>query len=208
MKKINIETWHRKSHFNYYKDFDMPHFSITANVDITKLYNFVKNSEKSFFATFLYYVMKTVNAIPELRYRIRNGEVYLHDVVHPSYTVLAGEDLFRFVNSKFDEDFAMFIKNVDEDIDQAKIGSGLSDEPNTDNLVYVSAIPWVTFTNLSHPFDTKHPDSFPRISWGKFFKEDEKVFIPVSLSAHHALCDGIHVGKFYQLLSNTIESIE
>jgi chloramphenicol O-acetyltransferase type A len=208
MKKINIETWHRKSHFNYYKDFDMPHFSITANVDITKLYNFVKESEKSFFATFLYYVMKTVNAIPELRYRIRNGEVYLHDVVHPSYTVLAGEDLFRFVNSKYDDDFSLFIKNVDEDIDQAKIGSGLSDEPDTDNLVYVSAIPWVTFTNLSHPFDTKHPDSFPRISWGKFFKEDGKVFIPVSLSAHHALCDGIHVGKFYQLLSNTIESIE
>ena len=208
MKKIDLTTWHRTSHFNYYKDFDMPHFSITSNVEITKLYQMVKRENLSFFACLLYYVMKTVNAIPELRYRIRNGEVYLHETVQPSYTVLANEDLFRFVTTEYNDDFYKFIQAVDEDIDQAKLGKGLSDEPEKDDLVYISAIPWVTFTNLSHPFDTKHPDSFPRISWGKFFKENDKVFIPISLSMHHALCDGIHVGKFYQLLFNTINTID
>jgi len=207
MEIIDIDKWHRKTHYEYYKDFDLPHFSITANVEITKLYQFVKANNLSFFGCLLYYVMKTVNQIPELRYRIRSSEVILHETVHPAYTVMATDDLFRFVTTKYIDDFKLFLKKVDDDIDQAKIGGTLEDEPGKDDLIYISAIPWVTFTSLSHPFDSKHPDSFPRISWGKFFKENDKVFIPISLSAHHALCDGIHVGRFYQLLSNTIESM-
>ncbi|MBU1145752.1 MAG: chloramphenicol acetyltransferase [Firmicutes bacterium] len=208
MKIIDVDSWHRKKHYNYYKDFDLPHFSITANVDITNLYHFAKKNQTSFFATLLYYVMKVVNDIPELKYRIRGNEVILHDTIHPSYTVLANEDLFQFVTSTFTEDFQAFLHKVDQDIDYVKIHENLDDIPGKDDLIYISAIPWVTFTNLSHPFDTKHPDSIPRISWGKFFKENDRVIIPISLSAHHALCDGIHVGKFYQLLSNTINSIQ
>lgn len=208
MKKIDIDAWHRKSHFLYYKNFDLPHFSITSNVDVTKLYQYVKANGLSFFGTMLYYVMKAVNQVDELKYRIRKDEVVAHDVVHPSYTVLANQDLFRFVTTSFHEDRSAFLKSVDRDIDNAKIGSGLEDDLARDDLVYISAIPWVTFTSLDHPFDTKNPDSFPRISWGKFYKESDKVLIPLSLSMHHALCDGIHVGKFYQTLANLIQSIE
>jgi len=208
MKKIDIEHWHRKNHFNYYKNFDLPHFSITSNVDITNLYRYVKKNELSFFSTMLYYTMLAVNQIDELKVRIRGDEVVQHDVVSPSYTVLTGEDLFSFVTTPFVDDKTAFITNVDNDIDHAKLTKSLEDEIGKDDLVYVSAIPWVTFTALTHPFDSKHPDSFPRISWGKFFKDHDRVMIPISLSAHHALCDGIHVGRFFQMLSNMIEHID
>lgn len=208
MKKIDLEKWHRSKHFNFYKSFDHPHFSLTANVDITELYLWVKKEKLSFFATMLYYVMKTVNQIPEFKYRIRLKEVVEHDLIHPSYTVLVEDDLFCFVTTDFHENRDVFMKNVDNDIDYAKIHSILEDVPGKDDLIYISAIPWVTFTALTHPFDTKKPDSIPRISWGKFFKQDSRILIPVSLSAHHALCDGVHVGKFFKLLEDSIIRIK
>ncbi len=208
MNKIDIENWHRAKHFNFYKGFDHPHFSLTANVDITNLYLLVKREKLSFFGVMLYYVMKTANQISELKYRIRSNEVVEHYLIHPSYTVLAEDDLFCFVTTSFQDDRDLFLNNVDNDIDHAKIHSYLEDVPGKDDLIYISSIPWISFTSLTHPFDTKNPDSIPRISWGKFFELDSKMYIPLSLSAHHALCDGIHVGKFYKLLENNINGIK
>ena len=46
-------------------------------------------------------------------------------------------------------------------------------------------------------------DSIPRISWGKYFEESGKIKLPLSVQAHHALVDGIHVGQYF----NTIQEI-
>ncbi len=207
MKKLDIQNWHRLSHYDYYKNFDQPFFSISANVEITKLYHYVKKNDLSFFGMMLYAVMNTCNQIEEFKYRIRGNDVVVHDTVHPSYTVQASDNLFRFVNSYYQDNLHEFLNSVDNDIDNAKIGSGLSDDPSRDDLIYISSIPWITFTSITHPTDSKHPDSFPRISWGKFYKQNDLVYIPISVSMHHALSDGIHVGNFYQLLANFIDNI-
>jgi chloramphenicol O-acetyltransferase type A len=41
-------------------------------------------------------------------------------------------------------------------------------------------------------------DTVPRFAWGKFFKEGENLKMPLSVQAHHALMDGIHMGKYYK----------
>ena len=48
-----------------------------------------------------------------------------------------------------------------------------------------------------HPIPLNPADSVPRIAWGKFFEEGELLTMPLGVQAHHALVDGIHVGKFY-----------
>jgi chloramphenicol O-acetyltransferase type A len=61
----------------------------------------------------------------------------------------------------------------------------------------MTAIPWVSFTSFSHPM-TLHPaDSIPRFAWGKFFEDTGLLKMPLSVQGHHALMDGIHMGKFY-----------
>lgn len=208
MKTIDLESWPRKKHYLYYKGFNMPHFTITANVDITVLREYVKQHQLSFFATFLYLVVSEINKQEEFRSRIRGNQVVVHELVHPSYTVLGPDDLFSFVTSEFVLDPKDFYKRVDHDVDTAKLGGNLEDDPNRDDLIYVSALPWVSFTHLTHPFDTSHVDSIPRITWGKFFQDGARWLIPVSIAVHHALCDGVHVGNFYQGLTNSIQSMK
>jgi chloramphenicol O-acetyltransferase type A len=48
-----------------------------------------------------------------------------------------------------------------------------------------------------HPIDLNPADSVPRLAWGKFFQEDKLLKMPLSVQGHHALVDGLHIGKYY-----------
>ncbi|MBP7321279.1 MAG: chloramphenicol acetyltransferase, partial [Lachnospiraceae bacterium] len=49
-------------------------------------------------------------------------------------------------------------------------------------------------------------DSNPRITWGKYHEVNGRIMIPVSILAHHALVDGLHIGNFYKKIEmNLVE---
>ena len=54
MKKIDIETWNRKSAFLYFKTFSNPCYGFDVEMDITKLYKITKERKDSFFINMLY----------------------------------------------------------------------------------------------------------------------------------------------------------
>ena len=41
-------------------------------------------------------------------------------------------------------------------------------------------------------------DSNPRITFGKCVEQDGKACLPVNLTVHHALADGLHVARFFE----------
>ena len=71
-----------------------------------------------------------------------------------------------------------------------------------DDLLYMTSIPWVSFTSVMHPLDLHPVDSVPRFAWGKYFKESDLLKMPLSVQAHHALMDGIHAGRFYTIVQD------
>jgi chloramphenicol O-acetyltransferase type A len=72
----------------------------------------------------------------------------------------------------------------------------------------MSAIPWVTFTSVMHPIHLHPIDSVPRIAWGKFFTEGSALKMPLSVQVHHALADGIHVGRYYTQVQEYLDQPE
>jgi chloramphenicol O-acetyltransferase type A len=74
----------------------------------------------------------------------------------------------------------------------------LEDEPGRDDWLFMTAIPWVSFTSFMHPLDLHPADSVPRFAWGKYFQEGRSVKMPLSVQGHHAFMDGLHVGRFYE----------
>jgi chloramphenicol O-acetyltransferase type A len=61
----------------------------------------------------------------------------------------------------------------------------------------MTAIPWVSFTSFAHPILSLPVDSVPRFAWGKFHNDGDRVKMPLSVQGHHALMDGLHVGRYY-----------
>ncbi|MCC5893424.1 tetratricopeptide repeat protein [Exiguobacterium sp.] len=206
MKRIQMETWPRKKHYEFFKSFDAPHFNVTANVDVTKLHTLAKTSGQSFFKLFLYGAVKTANEIPELRYRMRGDEVVEHDVVHPSFTVMMDEDVFNFCTVSYKETFSQFVEDVTARMEEAKQHVYVGDE-ESDDLLYITSVPWVSFTSISHPTHDQRHDSVPRIAWGKFMPSGDRLTMPLSVQAHHALVDGVHVGRYYERLQVWLDDL-
>lgn len=205
MKYLDIDNWNRKAHYNHFKEYDYPHFSICGNVDITEFMRFIKDNGNSFFLPFLYTSAKAANGIDELRYRIRQDKVVVHDIVSPSFTVMTSKDVFSFCTACYTNDYLEFYKGASKEIDKARNNVSIEDEPGRDDLLYITSIPWVSFTNITHPIQMHPVDSVPRISWGKYFEENGRVKLPLSVQANHALVDGSHIGQYFMSIQELLD---
>ena len=108
MRHINMDTWQRQEHFKVYSNWDYPHFNMCANMDLTTFNPFIKQHDISFNVAITYIVSRVANDIPEFRYRIREGKVIEHGIVHPSTTILTDQDLFTYCHLDYIENFSIF----------------------------------------------------------------------------------------------------
>ena len=113
-------------------------------------------------------------------------------------TILTEEKLFSFCLIEYTPDFPDFAQRAVERVRGAQIAPCLDDGSYSDELLYMTAIPWVSFTGFMHPVHLNPPDSVPRFAWGRHFKDGVRLKMPLSVQAHHALMDGIHLGIFYE----------
>jgi chloramphenicol O-acetyltransferase type A len=206
MRQIDIETWPRREHFEVFSTFESPHFNLCANVDLASFLSFIRQEEISFNLAIVYLITRTANLIPEFRYRIRSGTVIEHEVVHPSTTIMGKEDVFSFCSLEYVEDFAEFTARATRKIEQVKKRPRLLEEDQTrDDLLFMTAIPWVSFTGFMHPIRLQPVDSIPRFAWGKYFEEGNRVKMPLSVQGHHAVMDGLHAGRFYTEIQESFQ---
>lgn len=197
MRQINLKTWPRGEHFNFYNAMSYPHFNMCANVDLTVFSPQFKARGIKFTVAFVYVLARVANEIPEFRYRIRGESVVEHEVVHPSTTILNEGEHFSFCTMEYTDAFSVFTRKASEQIDYVLGHPHINNESGQDNLLYMTAIPWVSFTGFMHPIDFP-VDSVPRFAWGKFFQDGKSLKMPLSVQGHHALMDGIHMGRYYE----------
>ena len=196
IRKINPENWSRRRQFEFFRHYEYPHFNISTNIEITGAYHYTKKSNRSLFKTILYVSLKIINDIPEFRLRIRNDQVIEHSVVHPSFTVSIADNQFSFCNADFNEDIDQFFQNVAAAMRKVKENPFIRSDSSEDNRIYITCLPWISFTGLMHPIKLNSADSVPRLAWGKYIISQKSVLLPYSIQAHHALVDGYHAGLF------------
>jgi chloramphenicol O-acetyltransferase type A len=208
MRILKPEELTRRDLFEFFRRLDYPHFNVCAEVDLTQTHGYARAQGLSLFTSILFAVTKAANGIQELRFRIRGDEVVEHDRVHPSFTVITEEKVFGFCEAPFSDDVALFFREAAKRIEQTRKQAILTDEPGRDDYLYISSLPWVRFTSISHPIHMSPTDSVPRISWGKYQREGVRIMLPLSIQVHHALADGYHVGRFFQEVQKLMDRPE
>lgn len=203
---VEIDKWNRKEHFLFFSKFEEPFFGVTVKVDCTKAYSRAKEKNVSFFLYYLYRALKAVNEIENFRYRIIENKVYDFDKINASPTISRPNGTFGFAYMDYFEDEKMFYEKAMQEIDNVKSTNNLLPAVSGENVIHFSAIPWIDFTSISHARSFSHPDSCPKISFGKMTENKEKKEMSISVHGHHALMDGYHIGlfidKFQHLLNN------
>lgn len=197
-RELDITTWNRKQHFEFFCQFEEPFFGTTIQFDCTKAYAKAKELGVSFFVYYLHKTLAAVNNIENFRYRIQDGKVFIYDKINISSTILRDDKTFGFSEIEYDENLNIFIENYNTEATRVKNTSGLFTRDYNENIVHFSALPWVNFTSISHSRSFTFPDSCPKFSFGKMTEENGKKFMSMSVHVHHGLVDGYHLGLYFE----------
>lgn len=204
-KKIDLSTWKRLPQYEFFKTFEQPFFNITANVDVTKLHAYTKVNNAPYFYTILHTLLKTIHQIPEFKYRIDKESVLEYNRIDAGVTIIKEDQNFIYGTVDYYENLDDFIRKSQAAIEIQKKERGFL--PHTErNVVYVSSLPLVSFTGLQHAKKTNVEDSIPRFVFGKYFKDGQQLKMPLSVEVHHALADGFHVGRLFELLQEDLDA--
>ena len=208
VKTISYNNEHRRKHFEFFNAMAQPHFNVTANVDITKLLTTIKKHDLHFTPTIVYLIAKTANSIPQFKHRIRENQVIEHQTIHPSFSVYTEiADVFSFCEVKYLDNFKDFTQKATDQIEAMRTNPVFEDEQGRDDYLFLSSLPWVAFTGLTHAMHTPAQDSVPRITWGKYTMTNQQTVMPLSVQVHHAVVDGRQVGQFYQLFQELVNNL-
>ncbi|APM40884.1 CatA-like O-acetyltransferase [Clostridium kluyveri] len=130
-------------------------------------------------------------------FNVINMNTWERGEIGPSYSVLNDKtkvmgDLYTSFNTVF--------LNFYEDMVNA-LNSYKSDTNFTtqfqDNFFIVSCLPWFNYTSFNVNNEGSSSFLFPMVTWGKFFKESNKIVMPVTIQVHHAVADGYHCSLFF-----------
>ena len=61
----------------------------------------------------------------------------------------------------------------------------------------------MSYSSFNVNNEGKQPFLFPMVTWGKYFEQDNKIIIPVTIQIHHAVADGYHCSLFYSIACST-----
>ncbi|MHB1483074.1 MAG: CatA-like O-acetyltransferase [Saccharofermentanales bacterium] len=205
MKTIDLNDWDRTTLYLFFKRMDFPQYNICTNIDITNFYKKTKEQGISFYYAMVYAAMNALNQVENFKYRIHGDQVVLYDTIHPSFTDMSkGSEMFKMVNVDMKDSITEFVENASKKSkEQTDFIS--PEEEKRDDMAYITCLPWVTFTQLTHTMSLNKEDAVPRLSWGKYFDADGKRLLPFSVQAHHSFVDGIHIGRYIDALQKYLD---
>ena len=203
----DVENWNRKHTYEFFLGFDDPYVDGTANIDITPLYDYCKKKGLGFGYATLWVAGKLCNEIENLRLRIVDGELRLYDQVNLGQTL-------GHPDGSYTHCFLQYYADIDEFCTKAKAHAterlkypGEHDERSSGmDVIHSSIVRWIHFTSIKNPRMNKQ-DHIPKLMIGKAEEDFRgRLMMPVSLSVHHALADGYHMGLFYNGYQKIVDS--
>ncbi|MDE6932065.1 MAG: chloramphenicol acetyltransferase [Oscillospiraceae bacterium] len=204
---LDMDDFPRRAHFEYFSGLAYPYVGTTANVDITDALKRIKEEKLPFFLTICYCAVRAANGVPELRQRIKEGRIVEFDQCRVSHTVALEDETFCYCTLENEPDLAAYAAAGRKAQEAAKEKASIEEDPDESlDKFFVSSLPWLSYTALIQPVPSP-ADSNPRITFGKYFTQGERVLMPVTLLCNHALVDGRHIAAFYHGMERELAAV-
>lgn len=213
--KIDINNWKRKLAYETFSSYSDPYTGIVTKIDITNLINFCKQNKISFYGCMTYFVLKSLNDIDAFKYGLGkedgNEFVYKYDTLAATATVINSDNELNFTRYvEYDEDISNFLIEFSKATEDASNNVPYYKILGLENMnkINITCIPWITFSNFKDAIDFNEKNSKPKICWGKYYLDDDRYLIDISLLVNHAFQDGYHMGLFFNNLQQNIYNLK
>ncbi len=202
---IDIESWNRKEHFEFYSKFEEPFYGVCIDLDCTKAYDYCKANNISFYLYYLHKVMLANNDVEVMRYRIIDGKPYIYNQIGASATVSRDDGTFGFSYMEYRKDINEFIDVANTEIEEVQRNGGLFPKKSGQDVFHFSSLPWINFTSVSHARSFILEDSCPKFSMGKMTINNGKRSMPFSVHVSHVFVDGNKLGEFLEIVQKRMD---
>ena len=206
-RPIDLQTYPRRAHFEYFRTLAFPYVGMTVQVDVTELEAFCKSRGCSFYLTFLHAVALAANRVPEFRLRIRGEGIVAYDTCGTSHIELLPDSTYCYCTLYHHLGLEEYLAYAQRTRRACREQASIEDDDETEGLYFISTVPWLHYTSLTQPVACGS-DSNPRFTWGKFEADWRgRLMMPLTVQVHHALMDGVHIGAFYRCLEEELVGI-
>lgn len=210
-KKIDMEKWDRKENYEWFTTKNRCKINMTMNVDVTNLVKIIKQNKLRCYPTFTYIASMVINKHDEFKMNYdESGNLGVYDIIHPRYPIFhESDERISILWSEYSEDFKVFYSSFISDIEKYGEKRSMAAKGKfPPNCFDMSSLPWSSFTSFDCPptHDVVWLPLFVMV--GRFFESNDKMLLPVSISVHHATCDGYHVSRFFSEFQNLAKDFE
>jgi chloramphenicol O-acetyltransferase type A len=205
--ELNLETWERRAAFELFKNFSEPYHGVCLRIDCTAIYRYAKEHHLSFFLSLLHRSLVAAHQVENFRTRIVNGKAWRYERIHAGSAVGRADGTIGLGHYQFYEQLQDFVREGSIELDRVRARQDIEHYPEA-NLIRYSMLPWFDFTSISHARDFTREDSAPRITFGKMTECEGRRSMPMSIHAHHALADGLHVAQFVEKFQQVLDAPE
>lgn len=181
------------------------------NIDISEVIAFKNRNCTKLYPLLIYVLTKAVNNHEEFRIAMNDkGELGVWETLLPCYTFFHKEnESFSNLWTEWDDHLMTFLSNYEQDIKQFGNNYGIEAKPDTPaNTFPISSLPWTSFTGFNLNIFADGSYLLPIFTYGKYFQQEGKYLIPISIQVHHAVCDGFHVSRLIHEIQQICNNIE
>ena len=174
-----------------------------VKLDITE----IKNRGQKLYPAMLCFITSAVNRHRAFRMSFDGeGRLGVFDSMLPCYTVFHKDtETFSNIWTEYSEDYDVFLKNYNEDISLYGGCHDMDAKPNVpENNFPVSMIPWSSFDGFNLNLQRGYGYLIPIFTMGRYYEENGRYLMPLSVQVHHAVCDGFHLCRFLDDLQRLI----
>ena len=198
MKKIDFDLKN-----NPFYDFQSSRYTMSARINVEKVWNLCKTNDYSFFILSLGCLMNGVNSVSNLKRRIIDDEAIEYDYLDGVSPIMNSDseiysEMRVDIPQKIGDIFKWhdYVRDLSSEIlDGKKEGFSLEMEKRDfTNIANFSCIPWVDFDCITNC--VLNPNQIqPLITWGKVNKNYE---MSVSITVSHIFVQGRDLAYFYE----------
>ena len=200
---IDRTRWPRRARYEWVQKTGQGPFAVTVPLDVTLL------AGEPLYPALLWLLTQGVNEMEAFRTVATPEGLGIYDHMDPAYTVFhPQEKTFSVLWTPFHPDYQVFRAAYQRDV--AAYGASLEWMPQgvrPENTFDVSMVPWMSFSAFHLAATTERPYLLPIFTFGRYYEENGKYWIPLSIQVHHAVCDGFHTCRFINELQEVIKSL-
>jgi chloramphenicol O-acetyltransferase type A len=210
---IDLTRWPRRHTHAHFRGYAHPWFSVCVMLDAAPLKAALQG--RGGFALACHWAalaaMRPIDAFHlRLASAAEGGGVLRVDELHAGTTVASAHDeAFRFAMLRWADSHAGFARRG-----RAAFAAAAADQPAPEpqpearELVHCTTLPWLHFTSFTHARDLDSGADNPKLAFGQLRADGPHAWLPLAVDVHHALVDGVHVGRFVQGLQALLHEPE